>query len=156
MATLQRYAPKQERKKKTGSPKKETGSRPDGECGTGPTARLPAGPLRTTAGAFDHGPEVRASNHITAPFFEWSVWPRNPSPWRPKPKANAKAATDHDLLDDVRDDGTSVAAARAQKAADGEAARAAEAARSAQSAKDLASMKTDMKARTDDGDGTQF
>ena len=71
-------------------------------------------------------------------------------------KANASARTDHDLLDDVTADGQSVAAAREAKAAEGAAAREAEAARAKASEQELKDLKGNTKARTDDGDGTQF
>ena len=60
------------------------------------------------------------------------------------------------MLDDVTADGVSVAAARQQRAADGAAAREAEEARAKASAQELKELKANTKARTDDGDGTQF
>ena len=62
---------------------------------------------------------------------------------------STKAATDNDLLDDVTEDGTSLAAARAQKAQEGADAKAARAKDAADRAASLKDMKKNTAARTD-------
>ena len=76
---------------------------------------------------------------------------------------STKAATDNDLLDDVAADGTSLAAARAQKAQEGADAKAARAKDAADRAASLKDMKKNTAARTDndllddvDADGTSI
>ena len=59
------------------------------------------------------------------------------------------ARTDNDLLDDVAEDGTSLAAARAQKAQEGADAKAARAKDAADRAASLKDMKKNTAARTD-------
>ena len=59
------------------------------------------------------------------------------------------ARTDNDLLDDVADDGTSLAAARAQKAKEGADTKAARAKDAADRAASLKDMKKNTAARTD-------
>ena len=71
-------------------------------------------------------------------------------------KKNTAARTDNDLLDDVMEDGTSVAAARDQKAKEGADAKAKREADAKAEEKRLKDMKKNTEAKTDDGDGKQF
>ena len=71
-------------------------------------------------------------------------------------RRSTKAATDNDLLDDVMEDGTSVAAAREQKAKEGADAKAKREADAKAEEKRLKDMKKNTEAKTDDGDGKQF
>ena len=65
-------------------------------------------------------------------------------------KNNTMSRTDHDLLDDVAADGTSVAAARDQKAQEGADAKAKRAQDASDNAAELARMKKDTTSRADD------
>jgi len=68
-------------------------------------------------------------------------------------KNETAARTDNDLLDDVMEDGTSLADARAAKAQEGEDKKAQRAQEADANAAALADMKLGTQARTDDGDG---